>query len=67
MFEVLTMLIHTLVEVLRKLWQRLTGRVPVPVRVRARYAPQHPADLFSRSSVNSHASSVLDESRHARW
>lgn len=66
MLNVITILIHTLVEVLRKLWQKITGRVPVPIRVRARYIAQQP-DLFSRLPVNDHHSSALDEIRRARW
>ena len=67
MLNLIEILIQTLLEVLRKLWQKITGRIPVPVRVRARYASQSPLDLFSRLSVNDSRSSVLDEIRRARW
>ena len=67
MLNVISILVHTFVEILRKLWQKITGRVPIPVRVRARYAAQYPGDLLSRPSVNGQRSWVPDELRHARW
>lgn len=60
MAEMLSNLVHMLLEVLRKLWQRLTGRVPVPVRVR-RFSPLDGGDSFSRSSVNGSYRTVADE------
>ena len=39
-------LILTFLEALRRLWQRITGRRPIPVPVRAhRFSPNHPFSL----------------------
>ena len=35
MLKLIQSLVHAIVQVLRRLWQKITGRIPVPVRVRA--------------------------------
>jgi hypothetical protein len=47
----------SVVEALRRLWQKLTGRTPVPIRVRARWSDSRlvhdsPSSPFSRSQLN---------------
>lgn len=46
MLDFLIILLSAVAALLRKLWQRLTGRVPVPVRVRRFALPG--ADILSR-------------------
>jgi hypothetical protein len=67
MLDLLIQLIHAIVEVLRKLWQRLTGRVPVPVRVRARCTVVGDRFPFSPWSVNRLSDSPFDDARRTRW
>ena len=52
MRESLTFLILMILNALRKLWQRFTGKVPVPVRVRSsRRMIVEPASHFLSSRV----------------
>jgi len=53
----ITIALFTVLEALRRFWQKLTGRVPVPVKVPARRSTMRYASFYSRESfeTNYHA------------